>query len=316
MLRRSLLLALGSAAAACSSERPREVARLGLGREVRKRSDALVPLSSPAALRTIRDRLAPLHVKVGKPQPGDWLHDHPEGGQSFEEYLVSQPTLPTESRRTIVVAPLGAMPAASLEIVALTTEYMGLHFGLPVRLGAQIALAPPEHARRQRDGAEQVLTRWVLDKVLPKELPGDAAALIGLTANDLWPGEGWNFVFGEATFSERVGVWSLHRFGDPAKGEAARREALRRALKIAVHEAGHMFSLPHCTKYPCVQAGTNSLEETDRSPLWLCAECLPKIAWAMQMDPRVHLKRTQGFCAQHGLEEEAAFLERELATIA
>lgn len=316
MLRRHLLLSLAGVTAACTGEGTPEVARLGLGREVRRRSEALVPLSSPEALRTVRDRLAPLHAKVGPPKPGEWLHDHPEGGQSFEEYLVSQPTLPTASRRTLVVAPLGEMPAAHLEIVTLTTEYLGLHFGLPARLAPAIALSPPEHARRKRDGAEQVLTRWVLERVLPKELPGDAAALIGLTTSDLWPGEGWNFVFGEATFNERVGVWSLHRFGDPAAGAEARREALRRALKIAVHEAGHMFSLPHCTKYPCVQAGTNSLEETDQSPLWLCAECLPKIAWAMQLDPRVHLQKTATFAAKHGLEAEAAFLQRQLAAIA
>ncbi len=39
--------------------------------------------------------------------------------------------------------------------------------------------------------------------------------MLALTTSDLWPGEGWNFVFGQASLSERVGVWSLHRLGNP-----------------------------------------------------------------------------------------------------
>ncbi len=44
----------------------------------------------------------------------------------------------------------------------------------------------------------------------------DAAALIAFTNYDLYPGETWHFVFGQATFSERVGVYSLYRLSDIA----------------------------------------------------------------------------------------------------
>lgn len=30
-------------------------------------------------------------------------------------------------------------------------------------------------------------------------------AVLGLAALDLWPGEGWNFVFGQANLTERRG---------------------------------------------------------------------------------------------------------------
>jgi len=57
-------------------------------------------------------------------------------------------------------------------------------------------------------GDRQVLAGYVLDSVLKPRLPGDAAACIAVTASDLWPGEGWNFVSGEASLQDRVAVKS------------------------------------------------------------------------------------------------------------
>ena len=88
-----------------------------------------------------------------------------------------------------------------------------------------------------------MLTTYILHDVLPPRLSQDAAVLIALTAADLWPGEGWNYVFGQASLSDRVGVWSLHRFGDAEESDDAFRQCLRRTLKTASHETGHMFSM-------------------------------------------------------------------------
>jgi archaemetzincin len=58
-----------------------------------------------------------------------------------------------------------------------------------------------------------VLTGYILHEILEPERPADALAYLALTATDLWPGRGWNFVFGEANLRERVGVWSIYRNG-------------------------------------------------------------------------------------------------------
>lgn len=250
------------------------------------------------------------------PRPGEWLHDHPETGQTFEEYLRSGPTAPTAKRRTLVVQPLGELGESSAKIVTLVASYLEAHFGLPVRLAERAPLpAPPHGARRTTERGEQLLTRWLLDDVLRQRVTEDASSVLGFLATDLWPGAGWNYVFGEASLTERVGVWSLARFGDPDAGPIAFQSALSRAMKTGVHEAGHAFSLPHCTRYRCVQAGVNSLEESDVAPLWPCAECLPKIAWVTSTDPRERLERTRDFCARHRFADEAAFLERARAAI-
>ena len=45
-------------------------------------------------LEEILERLRPLHAKLGKPEPGDWLDVHHESGQSFQEYVRSNPPAP------------------------------------------------------------------------------------------------------------------------------------------------------------------------------------------------------------------------------
>ena len=95
--------------------------------------------------------------------------------------------------------------------------------------------------------------------MLKPHRPIDAVAVLGLTAEDLWPGDDWNFVFGQASLSERVGVWSLHRNGNVDGSVDEQRLFLRRTLKTAVHETGHMLSIPHCIAFQCGMNGSNSL---------------------------------------------------------
>jgi archaemetzincin len=315
--RRSILSALGLAA--CSSETiaPLHARRGGLATESIERTRSAHPPFTFTKLKATRRVLDPLHERLGAPKPGDWLSDHPETGQTFEEYLTSRPNVPTAERRTLVVQPLGELPNAHARIVKSVAEYLGRHFALPVRLAESRSLdVVPRDARRHHDGRDQLLTQHLLKEVMPSLRASDAAATLGLLATDLWPGRGWNYVFGEASLDQRVGVWSLARYGDPSKDEASYRLALLRALKIAVHETGHMFSLLHCTQYRCVQQGVNSLDEADRSPLWLCPDCLAKIMWVTRTDPKDHLEACLAFARSESFEAEATFFEKSLKALA
>lgn len=317
VLRRHWLAAAGSLALGCTEGRGSQIAsaRRGIKARARALAQAAELPFTEAALKKARAAIAPLHARRPPSEPGDWLRDHPEPGQSFEGYLASDPTVTTEARRTIVVLPMAGLSEARQKVVDATAEYMRRHFGLPVRIAERLEATPPKWAHRENGGAEQILTRWLLEKVLPKQIPSDAAVLVAFTGTDLYPDPAWNYCFGEASLEGRVGVWSMARFGDPSASAAAAQLCLLRTMKLAVHETGHMFSLPHCTEYPCVQAGTNSLEETDRSPLWLCPQCLPKIAFATRTDPRERLRETGSFCRDHGFREEAAHFDRDLAAL-
>jgi len=271
-----------------------------------------------APLEAAIEKLRPLHKALGKPRPGDWLSIHPEPGQTFREYIRSNPTRPTGKRRVIYIQPLGEFTPAQRKIVNLTADFLGRYFGLPAKVKDPLPLSlVPDSARRIHPtwGDRQILTTYVLDKILRPRLPDDATVYLALTASDLWPGMGWNFVFGQASLRERVGVWSLYRNGDPEAGREAFRLCLVRTLKTAAHEVGHMFSLPHCTAYRCNMNGSNSRAENDRRPLWLCPECTAKVCWATGADPVERYERLAEFCKAHGLEEEAEFYRRSLAAL-
>ncbi|MCE9552720.1 MAG: archaemetzincin [Planctomycetes bacterium] len=305
---------------------------------------------SLSSIKSSRETLRPLHKKMGPVQPGDWLKTHPEVGQSFEQYLRAQPVTPTGKRRTIYLLPVGAFSEKQEEIVRLTGEYLSLCYNRPVkslpaiplsdipvkaqrlRPGSEAAQAQPRapfplddllpvplgdapEAKRPDAGEIQILTTYLLDDLMPKRLPEDGAALIALTASDLWPGPGWNFVFGQASLQDRVGVWSISRNGNPARNEDEYRLCLRRTLKTAAHELGHMFTIEHCTAYECNMCGSNSRSESDRRPLAFCPECSAKIWWATHTQPSEHFRKLAEFCAKHGLEEDAKFYKHSAAAL-
>ena len=271
-----------------------------------------------AKLKQLRKTLTPLHERAGEPQSGDWLAEHEEDGETFEEYLASEPTVVRPERDRLYIQPIGPFSKSERRILTLTADFMARYFDLPVDVLPDLPLSViPERAQREHPewGTHQLLAPYILDKVLKPRLPKDAAALLGLTAVDLYPEPSWNFVFGEASLRDRVGVWSLHRHGDPDESAASFRLALRRTLATATHETGHMFGMAHCTLWDCNMAGSNSLEESDRGTLALCPECLPKLLWATGGDAQRHLRRLAEFSHAQGLREEATFYRRQLEAL-
>lgn len=260
------------------------------------------------AMRAVEPFLQPMRA----PAAYDWLASHKEPGQTFEEYINEDPTLPTAERSVIYLLPLGKFDREQEKVVAATAGWLQVFYGLPVRSMQLQRLPEP---LRQKDfrkspfaNARQVRTGYILEELLAPQLPPDAAAMIALTNEDLYPDESMNFVFGQASFDKRVGVWSLYRLADKADPQ----RSLIRTLKIAAHETGHMFSIRHCTKYECVMSGANYLGETDRHPLDACPECMAKISWLSHVTPADRYRRLVEFCTQYRLAAEAAEFKKKL----
>jgi hypothetical protein len=79
-------------------------------------------------------KLTPLHKPLGKPELGDWLSAHEEKGQTYGQYVATQPVRPDKQRRTICVQPLGEFTASQRKILLLTADYLRHFFQLPVRI--------------------------------------------------------------------------------------------------------------------------------------------------------------------------------------
>ncbi|HYG74670.1 MAG TPA: archaemetzincin [Planctomycetota bacterium] len=284
------------------------------------RADDVLPKNDPAAAKLYADanKLRPLHTPLGKPQPGEWLAEHFEEGQSFPQYLKCKPVLPRGKRNILYIQPLGDFTEKQRKIIDLTADFLGRYFQIQTRIADDLPLAIiPRDAQRVHPswGDKQILSHHVLDQVLRPRLPKDAAAYIAFTSSDLWPGENWNFVFGQASLIHRVGVWSIYRNGDPEKDEAGFKLCLLRTLKTASHETGHMFSIKHCTHYACNMNGSNSRDESDRQPLEVCPECVSKILWAAQADPLKRLQALASFCKENGLADEHSKYEAQIKAL-
>lgn len=251
--------------------------------------------------------LEPLHQRLGEPKPGDWLATHKEPGQSYDEYRRTRPIRPIGKRNKIYIQPLGEMTAKQEEILRRTAEYMEVYFDTPVTIREPMLLTKiPEFAERAERGfGKQLRTSWVMRDVLAHNLPPDAAAYLALTTRDLWTGgPDSNFVFGQANLRARVAVWSMARNGDPEKDYTL---CLRRSVKTATHETGHMFSMRHCIKWECNMCGSMTREESDRHSLALCPECVAKVSWACTAGPRARLKELAALCGKFGFKDEQAF---------
>lgn len=264
-------------------------------------------------VRTALESVQPRFESKAKPKDGEWLAEHEEAGQTFAEYYGSNPNRPTRTKTTIYIQPIGEFNETEQKMVDATVDLLRRFYNLPVKVLKPISLEKiPQSARRinRHTKKEQLLTTYILNKVLKPRRKKNAVAVLALTTTDLWPGEGWNFLFGQATFRDRVGVWSLARYGDPTESKEAYSRCLMRTLKIAIHETGHMFSIKHCTAYECGMNGSNSLPETDRGSLSFCPECSAKIWWACRVKPKKWYTNLIEFAKKYELKEEIALWEK------
>ncbi|MCA9393438.1 MAG: hypothetical protein KC900_04470 [Candidatus Omnitrophica bacterium] len=262
-------------------------------------------------------KLIPLHEVKLPPGEYDWMAQHPEPDQSFYEYVNSHPVRPDDKRKYIYLVLLGEFDPARQAVIRDTARYMEAYFQLETRWLDPVGIENiPPRARRvhPQTGDKQILTSYVLEDILAPRLPDDAVSLIAFTSSDLWPGEGWNFVFGQASITDRVGVWSIYRNGNPNR-ESQRHFCLLRTVKTGTHELGHMFSLHHCPYFECNMNGANHRQESDRRPLWLCPVCLAKLTWNLGVDPAKRYRDLIKISDELGLEEEKEFFKKSLEVL-
>src|SRR5881392_2116463 len=234
---------------------------------------------------------------VPTPGPDDWLAAHEESGQTFDQFKASEPNRPTRDRHVIYLQPLGNFAPERSPSLNKLREFAAAFFAMEVKALPPIPIEASKFARRRNPytGNPQILTGDVLN-FLKSRVPADAFCIIAITMEDLYPEPSWNFVFGQASVRERVGVYSFARydaafFGAP-RSSGYEAFLLRRSFKVLAHETGHMFGLAHCTYFNCLMNGSNHLVEADRRPLHLCPVCLRKLQWSIAFDV---LKRYSAF---------------------
>ncbi len=257
---------------------------------------------------------------IPAPKPGDWLAQHPESGQTFDEFVGANPNIPTLIRHRIYLQPLGAFSETEGPSLDTLKTYAADYFAMDVELLPPLDISQLGVKTRLNPytGNRQLLSTQIL-AVLKKDLPRDAFCLLAITMADLYPHPSWNFVFGQASLHDRVGVFSFARY-DPVfygeeRGEGYDRLLLKRSLKVLAHETGHMFALNHCIFFRCVMNGSNHLKESDSRPLHLCPVCLRKLQFSIGFDVADRYGRLLQLYRNVGFDREAGWVSNRLKKI-
>lgn len=244
----------------------------------------------------------------------DWIPAHPENPQDFQSfYINSYRRTPVSGHNTIYIQTIGSFgdgAAVSEQCVEWLKDYcQAFYYGLAVKLLPPVTVASTACSFRVNSNTHNLqLHAGELLAFLKKRKPSNAFCIVGITMMDLYPKESWNFVFGQASLTQGMGVFSFARYDDDfyklsyagrlrkkiklEQGDYSVFEnyytppltslLLLRSCKTLTHEIGHMFGMQHCQWLNCVMQGSNHLEESDRQPLDLCPICLHKLQSALR----------------------------------
>ncbi len=288
------------------------VASAGVLFQQRNEQDRLAAIGDTSSLSEAEQKA---YVESGqfeqkiKPGAADWLANHPEPGQTYGQFINSRFNKPNKQKGAIYILPIGKFDkdAPSLEVLLEYTQ--AFYHPMKVKLLKPLPEERMKVTSRMNGGVKQWLVGDILNWMTPR-LPRDAYAMLAVTMTDLYPDPRWNYVFGMATFNDRVGVFSFARYGD-----ADKKKVLRRAAKILSHETGHMFGIKHCIFYECNMNGGNHMAEMDANPMHLCPVCLRKMNSAVGFNLVTRYRKLHAFYKKHGLLKEEKWMAKRIENL-
>ncbi|MBL1223332.1 Zn-dependent protease [Chryseobacterium sp. L7] len=253
-------------------------------------------------------------VQLPKAKPGGWRYSHDEKFQTFEDFQKLKKVKPKPGKNIIYLQPIGEFNELQRKEIELNREYLSRFFQLETKILPDLpnTIFPKNVRRIFKDGQEQILAGYVLDSVLMKRKPKDAVVLMGITEKDLFPKPEWNYVFGQASYEDGVGVTSIYRFSDGYLSDSNFNQSLERLIKVSSHEIGHMFGISHCLNANCVMNGSNSLPETDFHFARACSLCQRKLNSSLPYDPQKRLQDLKQFFGKQHLNVELSRTEQDL----
>ena len=164
------------------------------------------------------------------------------------------------------VVALGKLPEIiPKSIAANVSGYLNLHTDVLPQL---------EHPGYALDKERLQYNAGIILKGLEQEPFSDYEKVIAVVEVDLFVPI-FTHVFGEARQGGKCGLVSVYRLNDEQDDSVHPSPLLlERAVKVALHETGHLLDLVHCTDEKCLMHFSGKLEDLDRMPLYYCRYCL------------------------------------------
>lgn len=265
------------------------------------------------------------------PKGGDWLRIYREPHYPISKYMKSTP-LPKYD--TLYIQPIGDFNPSNSPNLERIREYASIFFQKTVITLPPMSIHETNKKNkvivgsnyvtcRENWGIRQLNTRSIL-KMLKETKPLESHCVMGLTMEDLYPEDDWNYVFGEASPGDRLGIFSFARYSplfydeENVDRELTAEEKiimLRRSINVMVHETGHMMGLPHCIYFRCMMNGANSLEESDTQPSYECPACLRKLQYHLNFDVKKRFEDLLEYYTNNNLTIEKTWLCKRMTFI-
>lgn len=289
--------------------------KLAQGQELEIQLEELYPEAHRNAvamhkLQRVLQPVSPIFMPQLVPIPGTWMFNSREKPQTFEDYVLENPMMPTHQQHTIYLMPLTKPGGDSAQVGALPNmqilrAFIEAWFGLPCKVlqfeavhqGRGVAVRSNGHGDDVQYHAQDAIRQ------LRVHLPTDGYCILGITMDDIFDSEK-SFVFSKRSLKDRAGIFSFCRM-DPAwyrvsckmdmdtmkmvQDYPKQRQigdqdtTMRRAHGILSHELGNLVGMRHCQFYVCRMQGTSGLSESDtkHDKVDLCPVCLRKLSWCI-----------------------------------
>ena len=118
------------------------------------------------------------------------------------------------------------------------------------------------------------------------KLPKDAYSYMNIVDIDLYR-KGFHHTVGVSNFKSWTGAFSTYWY-NPSRGDPHSSDSddttdssiqlfIAWSIKVLCHEITHTFNFPHCIYFECLMNGSNTEQEGNRKPFYLCPVCLRKL---------------------------------------
>ncbi|OQY01881.1 MAG: hypothetical protein B6I26_02640 [Desulfobacteraceae bacterium 4572_130] len=163
---------------------------------------------------------------------------------------------------------LGIQPVGKIDPIYLKTIAGSFLGGLGMKSLILPSLAHPEYAFDKR--RVQYDAGIIINKLETMKFKG-CNTVIALVDADLFIPV-FSFVLGEAKMGGKCALISLYRL----------RKNPARAVKVAIHEFGHLMNLDHCHEKTCVMRFSKNIEQLDLISDIFCKYCLDTIKYMIK----------------------------------
>lgn len=168
----------------------------------------------------------------------------------------------------VLLQPLAFDDSSSLAFLKDSIEQF-----YPVTVVVLPAKQFPEHIYykpRKRYRADRII-HW-----LRLNMPDTARTIVGVTAKDISVTKGEIYDYGVMGLGYRPGHACVVSSFRPSKTAKSKRHLQQRLFKLAVHEMGHNFGLPHCPEETCIMVDAEGQMKLDKEKE-LCNSCKRKL---------------------------------------